>query len=376
MKKKSFYLILALILVVNAVVAYADGDVDKLKQEYNRANQEKKQISNKINQNKKQAKGIAKEIESLDAQITKTGTELEEVQNQLVSLNNQISVTKNELIEAEENISEKNDTFNSRLRVMYMNGTVGYLEVLLGAEDIRDFFTRLDMVKIIVNHDVELLKYMRNQRDEIESKKKSLEVQQSSVTATKKKIETKKNELEIASRAKETRMKELEKNTKELEKREDELNALADSLIDKIRKSQSTGEYVNGKMAWPVPGRTRISSPFGMRIHPIFHTKKMHTGIDIPAPTGTPIVAANDGVVHFAGRLGGYGNAIWIDHGGGITTLYGHNSVLLVKEGQKVEKGQTIAKAGSTGNSTGPHLHFEVRKNGSYVDPIPWVKGK
>jgi murein DD-endopeptidase MepM/ murein hydrolase activator NlpD len=128
-------------------------------------------------------------------------------------------------------------------------------------------------------------------------------------------------------------------------------------------------------MAWPVPGYSRISSYYGMRIHPIFKTKKLHTGIDIPAPTGTAITSAGDGTVIFSDWLGGYGKAVMIDHGGGMVTLYAHNSATNAKVGQTVKRGATIAKAGSTGNSTGPHLHFEVRKNGAYVDPIPWLKG-
>ena len=120
-------------------------------------------------------------------------------------------------------------------------------------------------------------------------------------------------------------------------------------------------------------GSSRISSPYGYRIHPILHTKKFHSGIDIPSPTGTPIVAANAGTVIFSGNRSGYGKCVIIDHGGGIITLYGHCNELLVSSGQSVSRGSTIAKVGSTGRSTGPHCHFEVRINGATTDPMQYL---
>ena len=127
-------------------------------------------------------------------------------------------------------------------------------------------------------------------------------------------------------------------------------------------------------MEWPVPGYHKVTSPYGNRYHPVLKKNKFHSGVDLRAPMGTPIVAANDGKVLSAGYNSGYGNRIYIDHGGGIVTVYAHNSKLLVKAGDKVKRGQTIAKAGSTGRSTGPHLHFEVRKNGKTTNPMNWIK--
>ena len=133
-------------------------------------------------------------------------------------------------------------------------------------------------------------------------------------------------------------------------------------------------KYTGGKFAWPVPSTQRITSQYGYRNHPVYKTKKFHSGIDIGAAYGVDIVAAADGVVTLATTNGGYGKCVIINHGSGITTLYGHNSTMLVESGQRVTKGQIIAKAGSTGVSTGPHLHFEVRINGSTVDPLQYYR--
>ena len=136
-----------------------------------------------------------------------------------------------------------------------------------------------------------------------------------------------------------------------------------------------TGTFLpDGATSFPAPSHTRVSSPFGWRVHPIFGTRKLHTGTDFPTPMGTPIVAVRNGVVSRASSMGGYGNAVMIDHGGGVTTLYAHNSSLTVSQGQTVSAGQVIAKAGSTGYSTGPHCNFEVRQNGGFIDPMTWLR--
>ncbi|HYE69164.1 MAG TPA: M23 family metallopeptidase, partial [Anaerovoracaceae bacterium] len=153
----------------------------------------------------------------------------------------------------------------------------------------------------------------------------------------------------------------------------DEVNKTGTIFIETIRELQSEGEYAGGHLILPTPGFTRVSSAFGYRIHPTLHVRKLHTGIDIPVPTGTEVVAANSGKVILAGKNSSYGNVVVIDHGGGITTLYAHNSRLLVKVGQNVQQGEVISSSGNTGRSTGPHLHFEVRIDGEYKDPMNWL---
>lgn len=377
MKKRITYLILGMLVLLNSIVVYAgNNDVNALREKKSKTDSEIKSIQKEIHKKQLKEAEVTNEINALDRKIDEADNELAKVENKLKTINGNIKKTKEELVEAENNITKKNDTLNSRLRVMYKNGSVGYLEVLLDSEDIGDLLTRLDMVKSVVSHDVDLLKYMKEQREIIVSKKKDLEIQQDALASTRVELNNKKQDLVVATRAKERLMADIKQDKDKLEKQEDELNALAEKISSEIRKRQLSVEYAGGEMMWPTPGIYRITSPYGYRIHPILHTRKMHTGVDIGASYGTKVLAANDGVVQMSGWLGGYGKVVLIDHGGGITTLYAHNSRLLVKAGAKVKRGQAISKVGSTGNSTGAHLHFEVRKNGSHVNPLPWVKGK
>lgn len=397
MRKKLICSIMALTVMATSVISFANTE-DKL----NETNKKKQEIQSQIQKNQKESNEVAEEINKLSSQIDETNLELSEIQKELNELQNSIVANKEKLKVAEDNLFNRNDTFEERLRVMYKRGPVGYIEVLLDSTDISDFLTRAEMIKKVIDHDVNLLETMKAERDEIEKVKKELEVQQINVAAVKRKVETKKSELVVANRAKESLLGELESERATMEQAHDALNAEADALSAVIAKKQQeaaaaaaaansqssgggggtsaeptyvdSGEISSKGMIWPAPGNNRVSSPFGYRIHPIFGTRKMHTGVDISTPMGATIVAATDGTVQSAGGMGGYGNAVIIDHGGGIATLYAHNSQLLVKAGQKVSRGQVIAKAGSTGYSTGPHLHFEVRKNGTYINPLPWIR--
>ncbi|PAB58773.1 murein hydrolase activator EnvC family protein [Anaeromicrobium sediminis] len=369
-KTMSFFLIL---IICSTSFVYA-ADTSKEQNELNSIQRTINDIKKKLSTNKKKEKDVAVQIQDLDRKIDSREKEIDNLEFEIKETKKEIGKTKEQLVLAEENISTQDDMMNKRLRAMYKNSDVGYLQVLMESDGLVDLLSNLDMVKKIFNQDVDVLKDMKLKRDNVESVKNKLEEYERNMSIMRSNARSKQKELEV-SRGEMRKIKsQIAKDGKALEKQEDALKKYADQLEAEILRKQSGGKYVGGKFTWPAPGYTRITSPFGYRIHPVLKKKKLHTGIDVGIPYGKNLVAAADGKVIHANWLGGYGKAVMIDHGGGIVTLYGHTSKLLVKNGQRVKKGTPIAKCGSTGMSTGPHLHFEVRKNGKYIDPMTYLK--
>lgn len=326
--------------------------------------------------------GKSKE-KSLASQMVRLEGEINSMQESINQLDSAISEGEVKLVRLEEDLEEaeskveiQNNNLGERLENMYKNGSVGFIDVLLDSKSFSEFLTNLDLVEKIYTSDKEMLSDLEEAYDEIESKKKKVESLQAELNESKAVAEEEKQNLETNQEKVKEQKKEIAASNEETQKMLDDLKADADRLTATIKNEGSSSEdseYTGGEMAWPATASRIITSPFGWRIHPISGARSFHTGMDIGASYGTPIVAANPGTVISAGWNGGYGKCVIIDHGGGITTLYAHSSAIYVGVGQTVSRGQQIAAIGSTGNSTGPHLHFEVRTNGNYVNPYPYV---
>ncbi len=355
--------------LITAGVTYAGNE----EQDLNNINNQINQTQSQLNAGKKQEKQLSNQIKQLESQINATENEINNLKGDINKTMQQINVVQTNLATVEQEMAVQNEELQKRLRTMYKNGDVGLVQILLGSEDITDFMTNMDMVQKIFDNDVEVLKIMEEQHKQIEAQKRELEGLQAQLVSEKQQEADKQASLQ-ASRGEVANLKaQVASDNKALAAEIDALNAEANRLIEEIKKLQGDQAYAGGEFAWPSASSTRVTSEFGNRVHPILKINKLHTGLDIGAASGTKVLAANKGTVIKAGWNNSYGNVVMIDHGGGIVTLYAHNSKLLVSTGDVVAKGQAIALVGSTGQSTGPHIHFEVRVDGQYKNPRGWL---
>lgn len=369
-------LILLLIFTITFTgIVSANDEIKRRERELEELRLQMEELDASIDNNQSLQSETNQKIRNVTAEVKTLEKEITDLDGEIKATENAIIVKTEELAAAEIKIGEKNELLNQRLRVMYKTGSVGYLEVLFGAEDFTDLLSRIDMLQKILVHDQNLIQSLKEQRDIIEQKKVELETIKDDLLALFKSKIAKQNELNVALNSLVAYKKDLINDEVALVEMEDALLDEANKLTEIIKNLELAATYVGGEMMWPVPGQYKITSPFGNRLHPISKQYKMHTGIDISGPKGTPVVAAQTGTVVYANWFGSYGKAIIVDHGGGITTLYAHNDSINVSVGSVVKKGDNIALLGSTGYSTGPHLHFEVRINGEYVEPLTYVKG-
>ncbi len=270
-------------------------------------------------------------------------------------------------------LSDHEAVMDARLRAFYEKGSLGYLDVLLGAAVFRDFATRAYLIGLIVDRDLRLYEVVAAERRQRDDARTALAAREQQLAEQQQRWAASRQE---TARLTEERRRLLEHVRTERLAQEAAIRQLeveSARITEIIRRAARRGNgpiltLRGGALLWPVPGP--ITSGYGWRIHPIFHTQEFHTGIDIAADWGTPIQAAADGTVIFTGWMGGYGMLVILDHGSGLSTTYSHLSSYAVRAGERVQRGHVIARIGSTGWSTGPHLFFEVRKNGQPLNPL------
>lgn len=331
----------------------------------------------KTNEASAKVENVSERLRQIQEELRVATAEYREVKGQLDSVEDKISDNTELLEKTEADLKVKNKKLQQRVRDIYINGQISYVDVLFGAKDFADLMTRMDVLKRIIKHDYDLIMKVKeekvtveNTRAQLEKDKAEAEVLVADAQAKKAKVEDKESEQQVL-------LDQAIYDRDTSERMYEEIMAASQEVSNMIRRSQMSSAGYSGApagaggMIWPISGP--ITSEFGWRTHPIFGTARFHSGLDIGGDYGMPIYAAASGTVIYAGWISGYGNAVIIDHGGGVTTLYGHNDSLNVSEGENVAQGQVIAMCGSTGNSTGPHCHFEVRENGEPVSPYGYL---
>lgn len=371
-------------LLICAIFAFAGFGV--LADDLDNLEAEKKEVEQDIQDTQNQ-------IDDVKGQKTATMSELEELESQVVAISNEIAVLEQDLAQAQVDLdnqqieydaiqaelTKSQDSMQTRVYNIYTNGDISYLDIIFSSENISDFLSNFVFFEKIVEQDQSIINSIqKNKRlaqeklDELQQTKDKI----ASITQNKKNQELALNQQQEAKQAV---MGELEAQEDTLMEVLDAFEKKSAELATEIQKltANSTVSYSgNGRFSWPLPGYSVGSgqgSKFGMRVHPVTGVYKLHTGVDIPAPSGVPILAAEAGVVITASYQGAYGNCVIIDHGGSYSTLYGHMSRLGCSVGQTVSQGETIGYVGTTGYSTGNHLHFEVRVNGSPQNPLDYT---
>lgn len=367
---------LALSLLISLSVtgtAWADDLEDQLADLQRQAEEQQA----KTNEASAKVENVSERLRQIQEELRVATAEYKEVKGQLDSVEDKISDNTELLQKTEADLKVKNKKLQQRVRDIYINGQISYVDVLFGAKDFADLMTRMDVLKRIIKHDYDLIMKVKeekatveNTRAQLEKDKAEAEVLVADAQAKKAKVEDKESEQQVL-------LDQAIYDRDTSERMYEEIMAASQEVANMIRRSQMSSAGYSGApagaggMIWPISGP--ITSEFGWRTHPIFGTARFHSGLDIGGDYGMPIYAAASGTVIYAGWISGYGNAVIIDHGGGVTTLYGHNDSLNVSEGENVAQGQVIAMCGSTGNSTGPHCHFEVRENGEPVSPYGYL---
>lgn len=369
---------------IGSAMAVSQSQIDALKQQQTAIQQQKSALSTKITDLQGQQETAIDQKAALDEQNELARQEIELINEQIDLYNNLIEEKAKELEKAKEDAAAQKEALRVRMRAMEESGSLTYFSILFDASSFSDLLSRMDFISTVMKYDKDLENAYIAAVQHVEEVKAEYEATLKEQEAKKVELEAKKAELEQQIVEAEAVIASLEKDIEKYkteyaanDSQEAAIRSQIAAQVAALEKQQAAqaaqgGTIVKGtgQFTWPVPSCTTTGSGFGYRIHPIFGDKRFHSGVDISASAGATIVAADSGTVVTAVYSSSYGNYVVISHGGGTTTLYAHMSSMAVSSGQAVTKGQTIGYVGSTGWSTGPHCHFEIKIGGTLVDPM------
>jgi murein DD-endopeptidase MepM/ murein hydrolase activator NlpD len=366
-----FALLAALFLLSDAFASIKTEELKKIDDELRIEKAKLKEVRDK------ESKALNK-LYTVTRQLKKTKGDLIRTQEDIYTGSRRISALESEIRETEVDIRDRGKLLTKRLSEAYKNGWgVSTLDLLLASKSIDEFISRQYYLEKLISSDIKLLAEIRDKVAAVAKTRIALETSVAEMRGFKEDLAVKKSDMERQAKIKSQTYEELKARRQEYERRVAELEKGSkelEVLISKASSGDSGRAKPSSTGAFMMPVAGRLVSGFGYRRHPLWGGYHMHTGLDFGAPYGDPIKAADGGEVIFSGWWDGYGKAVVVDHGGGLSTVYGHMSRIYVQSGQKIDKGQIIGLVGSTGFSTGPHLHFEVRRNGKPVDPTGFLR--
>ena len=392
MKKKTVTLVASLLCgsIMMATPYWYQAQDEDLTNQLSNIQQQMTNEANKKSEAEKTIGTVYEQLHAIQRDLDTATAELKQVQAERIQLDKDITKTEAELKAAQARLQSREKVFYKRVRDIYINGRLSYLDVVVGSKDFSDFANRMEMLKRILQSDMDLINTIKTEREEIASKKAKLEEDRAKVLELEKVAQEKQNLINQKKAERQAVLEGAMNDRDTAERAYNELMASSASITAMLQQraaeraaaaaaaasqggSGGGATWVQGTGQLAAPVVAPITSDFGWRIHPIYGTRRLHAGTDFGVDEGTPVHAADGGVVVEAGWVSGYGYTVIIDHGNGMSTLYAHNSDVAVSPGQTVSKGQVVSYSGNTGGSTGPHLHFEVRINGEPTDPMGYL---
>lgn len=378
--------VLAVMLVAVSAPIYATNDIDEAKKEKEQMEAELKDTESALKDLESVKNDTESYIKKMDGYITNLTDNIYSLEAGAAEKRQEIANKEAEIKEIEKNIEEQYEAMKLRIQYMYENGEVSYISMFFESEDMSDFLNRAEYLTEITEYDREMLVKLQDNKNTLDVAKNTLDSELADLNELLKEAEEEKKAAEVLVASKETELtstnEDIISKEEAIKRQQEEIQAQEQLIkeleeIERRRKEEAANKtqqiYDGGKLLWPLPGRSNITSPFGDRVHPVTGLWSFHSGIDVSAPTGTEILAAYDGEIAWSNYSGTAGNWIGIDHGNGLYTIYMHMSKRIANTGDIVKKGDVIGLVGSTGRSTGPHLHFSVRLNGSYANPLNYV---